>query len=373
MVFEVDRHGHVLDANETALKSLGYERDEIMGLDAVGDLTSAWRATVSRRCTTTARARAAGTTASRAFQDPARRGVPGRDGGPAGGAGGPRVSSRCCRGTSARASGPRRPWARAPSGSGRCSTRASVAALLLDSGFLHDRRQSLGERHAGVPGRGPGRQGPRRPGARRRPAGVPPHARRDAAGTASEPTRRSAGWSTATGNWSGPRAACGPSRRAAGSATSSIVLENFTERKIFEEQLQVALRDQQTLFETMSVGVAQTMSGKILLANREFAEMFGYSDGEVIGMPLWDLVAWTAATGCRARSRECRWCVRTRRPAARSCCSGAMASRSGASAGAAHPGRGHPTSPRCRRRSTRSRTPPRSSVSARRCRVRCWS
>jgi PAS domain S-box-containing protein len=68
-----------------------------------------------------------------------------------------------------------------------------------------------------------------------------------------------------------------------------VVLENFTDRKIFEEQLQVALRDQQTLFETMSVGVAQTMSGKILLANREFAEMFAYSDGEVIGMPLWDL------------------------------------------------------------------------------------
>ena len=68
-----------------------------------------------------------------------------------------------------------------------------------------------------------------------------------------------------------------------------LVLENFTDRKIFEEQLQVALRDQQTLFETMSVGVAQTMSGKILLANREFAEMFGYGDGEVIGMPLWDL------------------------------------------------------------------------------------
>ena len=68
-----------------------------------------------------------------------------------------------------------------------------------------------------------------------------------------------------------------------------VVLENFTDRKIFEEQLQVALRDQQTLFETMSVGVAQTMSGKILLANREFADMFGYRDGQVIGMPLWDL------------------------------------------------------------------------------------
>jgi PAS domain S-box-containing protein len=68
-----------------------------------------------------------------------------------------------------------------------------------------------------------------------------------------------------------------------------LVLENFTDRKIFEEQLQVALRDQQTLFETMSVGVAQTMSGKILLANREFSDMFGYRDGQVLGMPLWDL------------------------------------------------------------------------------------
>ena len=68
-----------------------------------------------------------------------------------------------------------------------------------------------------------------------------------------------------------------------------VVLENFTDRKIFEEQLQVALRDQQTLFETMSVGVAQAMSGKIMLANREFADMFGYRDGQVIGMPLWDL------------------------------------------------------------------------------------
>jgi PAS domain S-box-containing protein len=66
----------------------------------------------------------------------------------------------------------------------------------------------------------------------------------------------------------------------------------------------------------MSVGVAQTMSGKILLANREFAEMFGYSDGEVIGMPLWDL--------CIDRHHRapnevsvCRWCGHIKQRAAK--------------------------------------------------------
>jgi PAS domain S-box-containing protein len=68
-----------------------------------------------------------------------------------------------------------------------------------------------------------------------------------------------------------------------------LVLENFTERKTAEEQLQVLLRDQQTLLETMTVGVVQALRGRILLANREFAQMFGYGDGEVIGMSLWDL------------------------------------------------------------------------------------
>lgn len=68
-----------------------------------------------------------------------------------------------------------------------------------------------------------------------------------------------------------------------------LVLENFTDRKTAEEQLQVLLRDQQTLLETMTVGVVQALHGRILLANREFAQMFGYGDGEVIGMSLWDL------------------------------------------------------------------------------------
>jgi len=68
-----------------------------------------------------------------------------------------------------------------------------------------------------------------------------------------------------------------------------LVLEDTTERKISEEQLQVLLTDQQTLLETMSVGVVQSSGGRILLANREFARLFGYSDHEVVGMSLWDL------------------------------------------------------------------------------------
>lgn len=68
-----------------------------------------------------------------------------------------------------------------------------------------------------------------------------------------------------------------------------LVLEDTTERKISEEQLQVLLTDQQTLLETMSVGVVQASGGRILLANREFARLFGYEDHEVVGMSLWEL------------------------------------------------------------------------------------
>jgi PAS domain-containing protein len=91
----------------------------------------------------------------------------------------------------------------------------------------------------------------------------------------------------------------------------------------------------------MSVGVAQTMSGKILLANREFAEMFGYADGEVIGMPLWDL--------CVDRHNRMPGEV-SGMPVVRAyqttsagwCSSAATASRSGASC---RRGRSRPTSP----------------------------
>ena len=68
-----------------------------------------------------------------------------------------------------------------------------------------------------------------------------------------------------------------------------LVLEDITERKISEEQLQVLLSDQQTLLETMSVGVVQASGGRILLANREFSRLFDYEDHEVVGMSLWEL------------------------------------------------------------------------------------
>ncbi len=70
-----------------------------------------------------------------------------------------------------------------------------------------------------------------------------------------------------------------------------LVIEDFTERKASEEQVQVMLRDHQTLLETMSVGVAQALNGRVMIANREFARMFGYADDEVIGMSLWSLAA----------------------------------------------------------------------------------
>jgi PAS domain S-box-containing protein len=76
---------------------------------------------------------------------------------------------------------------------------------------------------------------------------------------------------------------------ASGERHYLLVLEDFTDRKASDDQLQVALRDQQTLLATMSVGVVQTLHGRILLANREFAQMFGYADDEVVGMSLWDL------------------------------------------------------------------------------------
>jgi PAS domain S-box-containing protein len=76
---------------------------------------------------------------------------------------------------------------------------------------------------------------------------------------------------------------------ASGERHYLLVLEDFTDRKTSDDQLQVALRDQQTLLATMPVGVAQTLHGRILLANREFAQMFGYDDDEVVGMSLWDV------------------------------------------------------------------------------------
>ena len=74
-----------------------------------------------------------------------------------------------------------------------------------------------------------------------------------------------------------------------------LVLEDTTERKLSEEQLQVLLNDQQTLLETMSVGVVHASAGRVLLSNREFARMFGFEDHEVVGLSLWELTRDQAA------------------------------------------------------------------------------
>ena len=88
--------------------------------------------------------------------------------------------------------------------------------------------------------------------------------------------------------WNAGEGAGGEGRQP-GARNYLLVLEDTTERKLSEEQLQVLLTDQQTLLETMSVGVVQASGGRILLANREFARLFGYEDHEVVGMSLWDL------------------------------------------------------------------------------------
>ena len=81
--------------------------------------------------------------------------------------------------------------------------------------------------------------------------------------------------------------------RALGSGDASrrylLVMENFTDQKLFEGQLRSALREQQSLLETMSTGVVKTRDGQVVVANREFGRMFGYTDAEAIGMSLWQL------------------------------------------------------------------------------------
>ncbi len=68
-----------------------------------------------------------------------------------------------------------------------------------------------------------------------------------------------------------------------------LVLEDFSDRRAASEQLEQALHRSRSLLETMSVGVAQALDGKVLLANREFARLFGYSEAETLGLPLDEL------------------------------------------------------------------------------------
>lgn len=68
-----------------------------------------------------------------------------------------------------------------------------------------------------------------------------------------------------------------------------LVLEDYTERRAAAEQIEQALARSRTLLETMPVGVAQALDGRVLLANREFARLFGYGEAETTGLPLEEL------------------------------------------------------------------------------------
>jgi PAS domain S-box-containing protein len=68
-----------------------------------------------------------------------------------------------------------------------------------------------------------------------------------------------------------------------------LVLEDFSDRRAASEHLEQALQHSRMLLETMSVGVAQALDGKVMLANREFARLFGYTEAETLGLPLDEL------------------------------------------------------------------------------------
>ena len=285
MVLEVDRHGHVLDANETALKSLGYERDEIKGLtlDAidVGLARGGFEVVYDELRTRGGHHSESRFRTRHGAEFPVETVVQRVE------QAGREFILLLSRDISARK--------QAEEALGESAERfralfdeSPVAALLLDSGFRtigvnRSACDTLGYPAEDLVGKDLDDlvHDDDRPAYRR----MRDELQRGLHGADTAERRlvhREGGlvWTK-----SSVRALSASN----GHRHFLVVLENFTDRKIFEEQLQVALRDQQTLFETMSVGVAQTMSGKILLANREFAELFGYSDGEVIGMPLWDL------------------------------------------------------------------------------------
>jgi PAS domain S-box-containing protein len=285
MVLEVDRHGHLLDANETALRTLGYERDDIKGLtlaaidlglehDGFKAVYDQLRTRGAHQGESRYRTRHGSElpveTVARRVEQAGREFILllSRD-----------VTARK-RAEDALTESAERFRA--------LFDESPVAALLLDSAFRVIGANRAASDTVGYPleeliGRDPeSLVHPEDRGGYRRmrddmQRGAP-------AADAAERRLLHRDGRVAWTKSSVRAVSAGDGQR-----NYLVVLENFTDRKIFEEQLQVALRDQQTLFETMSVGVAQTMSGKILLANREFAEMFGYGDGEVIGMPLWDL------------------------------------------------------------------------------------
>ena len=74
--------------------------------------------------------------------------------------------------------------------------------------------------------------------------------------------------------------------RAEGSRRLLLVLEDHTERKLTAMQLESAVAQQRTLLETMAAAVAQVRDGLVVNANGEFARLFGYPEQVPAGLPL---------------------------------------------------------------------------------------
>src|SRR5690349_21028049 len=83
-------------------------------------------------------------------------------------------------------------------------------------------------------------------------------------------------WERATGR------AVDPADPARGSVW---LLEDITEQKRAEEDLERVLAEQQAITNNMVIGIAYVRERKIARANRRFEEIFGYDAGEVVGAP----------------------------------------------------------------------------------------
>ena len=60
-------------------------------------------------------------------------------------------------------------------------------------------------------------------------------------------------------------------------------VEDVTEQRRAEEELQRVLAEQQALLDNVVVGIAFSRERKVVRCNRRFEEMFGFGDGQAIG------------------------------------------------------------------------------------------
>ncbi len=67
------------------------------------------------------------------------------------------------------------------------------------------------------------------------------------------------------------------------------IVDDITERRRGEDELQRVLAEQQALLENVVVGIAFNRGRNIVRCNRRFEEMFAYGPGEAIGVPMRDM------------------------------------------------------------------------------------